>query len=255
MTATTTARPPARAAALERGTAMRLAAAEYARFGELLRSLGPGDWARPTDCPGWDVRAMAGHMLGMAQMVATVPALIRQQASAGRAAKKTGKPSIDCLTGLQVARNASLSTADLAQQMRAVAPRAVRGRRRMSRVLGHRTLPELQSVGDQQEWWTFGYLFDVVLTRDPFMHRIDISRAIGVPVAATADHEGVLVDDVVREWTSRHGQRLRVELSGPAGGRWGDPDGEPLTMDAVEFCRTLSGREAATGVLAQQVPF
>ena len=244
-----------RAAALDRGTAMSLAATEYERVATLFESLTPEQWRLPTDCPGWDVRAMAGHMLGMTQMVTTVPAMIRQQVSAGRAAKKTGKPSIDCLTGLQVQQNAALSTTELAQQMRAISPRAVRGRRRMSGVLGKRTLPELQDVGDQQEYWTFGYLFDVILTRDPFMHRIDISRAIGVPLPATADHEGVIVDDVAREWTARHGLWLRLELSGPAGGHWGDPDGEPLTMDALEFCRTVSGREAATGPLAEQVPF
>ncbi|WP_222267591.1 maleylpyruvate isomerase family mycothiol-dependent enzyme [Modestobacter marinus] len=245
----------ARASTLDRGTATSLAATEYERVAMLFESLTPLQWRLPTECPGWDVRAMAGHMLGMAQMVATVPAMVRQQMSAGRAAKRTGTPSIDCLTRLQVEQNARLSTTELTQQMRVVGPRAVRGRRRMSGVLGRRTLPELQTVGDQQEWWTFGYLFDVVLTRDPFMHRIDISRATGVPLDATADHEGVLVDDVVREWTTRHGRRVRVELSGPAGGRWGDPDGELLTMDALEFCRTLSGREAATGPLAQQVPF
>ena len=50
-----------RIAALPRGTAMRLAATEYERFADLLRVLGPGDWARPTECPGWDVRAMAAH--------------------------------------------------------------------------------------------------------------------------------------------------------------------------------------------------
>jgi len=248
---TTAARSPA----LDHDTAMWLAATEYERVAELFESLTPQQWRLPTDCPGWDVRAMAGHVLGMAQMVATVPALIRQQVSAGRAAKRTGTPSIDCLTSLQVAQNAGLSTVELARQMRVVGPRAVRGRRRMPGVLRRRTLPELQDVGGQQEWWTFGYLFDVVLTRDPFMHRIDIGRATGVPVHATAGHEGVLVDDVVREWTGRHGRRIRLELTGPAGGSWGDPDGEPLTMDALEFCRTLSGRETATGPLAQQVPF
>ena len=55
-------------------------------------------------------------------------------------------------------------------------------------------------------WWTFGYLYDVILTRDPFMHRIDITRATGVPMVATAEHEGVVVHDVVSEWAGRHGK-------------------------------------------------
>lgn len=42
----------------------RIAATEYARFVEQLRSLDPDDWHRPTDCPLWDVRAMAGTRSG-----------------------------------------------------------------------------------------------------------------------------------------------------------------------------------------------
>jgi len=87
------------------------------------------------------------------------------------------------------------------------------------------------------------------------MHRIDIAQATGLPVQTTSDHEGVLVDDVVREWAERHGTAVTLELSGPAGGRWEFGDGELLSMDALDFCRTLSGREPATGLLAQQVPF
>ena len=107
----------------------------------------------------------------------------------------------------------------------------------------------------REEWWTFGYLFDTILTRDPFMHRVDIARATGVPMTATAEHEGVIVDDVVREWAQRHGRPYTLELTGPAGGRWQEGDGEHITMDALEFCRALSGRGPTPGLLAQQVPF
>lgn len=31
--------------------------------------------------------------------------------------------------------------------------------------------------------------------------------------------------------------------------------GEPITMDAIEFCRVLSGRAHGTGLLARPVPF
>ena len=47
---------------------MRLAATEYDRCAEMFRSLSPAQWALPTDCPAWDVRQMAAHMLGMAEM-------------------------------------------------------------------------------------------------------------------------------------------------------------------------------------------
>ena len=43
---------------------VRLAAAETARMHALLAALDTDEWRRPTDCPAWDVRAVAGHVLG-----------------------------------------------------------------------------------------------------------------------------------------------------------------------------------------------
>ena len=245
----------ARKPALDRGVAMTLAATEYDRVVNMFEDCTTEQWATATDCPGWDVRAMAGHMLGMAQMVGTVPELVRQQVTSQRSAKKNGSVSIDSLTALQVAKNANLTTDDLVENMRSIGPRAVRGRRRVPALIRKARMPEAQDVGGQLESWTFGYLFDIILTRDPFMHRIDISRATGIPMRATADHEGVLVDDIVREWADRHGRRFCLELSGPAGGNWGNGEGKGITMDAFEFCRILAGRKPATGLLAEQVPF
>ena len=245
----------ARRSALGRDVAMTLAATEYDRVVTVFEECTTEQWEMPTVCTGWDVRAMAGHMLGMAQMVATVPELVRQQATSLRSAKKNGGASIDALTALQVAENANLSTGALVENMRMVGPRAVRGRRRAPALILNRRIPEAQDVGGQSEWWTFGFLFDTILTRDPFMHRLDISQITGVPVHATAEHEGVLVDDIVREWAARHGQEFRLELSGPAGGSWGTGDAELITMDAFDFCRILAGRKPATGLLEEQVPF
>ena len=240
---------------LDRDTAMTLAATEYDRVTMLFESLTADQWAQPTDCPGWDVRAMAGHMLGMAQMIATVPALVRQQTAAQRGAKKTGALMIDVLTAAQVATNAGLTTRELVAAMRDVGPKAARRRRRIPGFVRYRTMPDPKPFEHADEQWTFDFLFDVILTRDPFMHRLDISRAIGVPAQATAGHEGVIVDDVVREWAVRHGQPYRLTLSGPAGGTWQRGDGEHLAMDAFDFCRAVSGRGAATGLLSHQVPF
>jgi uncharacterized protein (TIGR03083 family) len=97
MTTQSPARPVERprVPVMEREAAMTSAATEYTRVVTLLESVTPSQWALPTDCPGWDVRAVAGHMLGMAQMVATLPALARQQMAAQKGAKKTGTVMID----------------------------------------------------------------------------------------------------------------------------------------------------------------
>jgi uncharacterized protein (TIGR03083 family) len=234
---------------LERDTAMRLAATEYERVAGLLEQLGPEQWGSPTDCPDWDVRAMAGHMLGMVQMIASLPELIRQQLAAQRLAKRDGGAMIDALTALQVEKNADLTTDVLIAQLRRLAPKAVKARRRAPGLMRKQTMP------DQDEWWTMGYLFDVILTRDPFLHRVDIALATGIPNKATAEHEGVIVADVVSEWAGRHGAAYDLELTGPAGGHWRHGNGERITLDALDFCRALSGRAPAEGLLSTQVPF
>lgn len=251
MTAPAPTRPRPRSAALDRNTAYRLAATEYERMLAVLRDLAPEDWGRPTDCPGWDVRALATHVLGMAEMAASVRELARQQRLAGRAGG-----GIDALTDVQVRAHADLDGPAVVARLATTAPRAVRGRRRMSRLVGRATLPEEQVVGDGREFWRIGFLNDVVLTRDVWMHRVDVCRATGRGLELTPAHDGALVADVVAEWAQRHGRPYRLRLTGPAGGEWSSGGGgEELETDAVEFCRALSGRGAGPGLLAQQVPF
>jgi uncharacterized protein (TIGR03083 family) len=230
---------------------MRLAATEYDRFLAQLRLLDDADWTAPTTCPGWDVRTMASHVLGMAEMAASLREQVHQQ----RAATRAGG-GIDALTEVQVRERRALSPAELVERFAAVAPRAVRARRRMPGLLRRRALPEEQVVGGAREKWTFGFLVDVILTRDPWMHRLEIAQAAGHEPDLTPDHDGLLVADIVAEWASRHGSSYSLSLTGPAGGRWsaGD-DGPHLELDAAEFCRLLSGRGTGTGLLSEQVPF
>src|SRR6266849_8768154 len=91
-----------RESALPRSVAMRLAATEYDRCAEAFRSLHPAQWAAQTDCPAWDVRQMAAHMLGMVEMAASMRENFRQQRGASRGAAQTGAVHIDALTQLQV---------------------------------------------------------------------------------------------------------------------------------------------------------
>ncbi|MEN8704719.1 MAG: maleylpyruvate isomerase family mycothiol-dependent enzyme [Nocardioides marinisabuli] len=226
---------------MDRETAMRLAETEYARFLALLRSLTPHDWTRPTDCPAWDVRAMAGHTTGMALMATGLPQTLRQS----MLAKRRGGDPLDALTALQVDEHADLTTAQLVDRFAEVGPRAARGRRRSPAVVRRMRLPDAQDVGGRRERWTIGYLNDTILTRDPWMHRMDISRATGREPGLTADHDGVLVADVVAEWAERHARPYRLHLTGPAGGDFSAGSGGPeLSLDAVDFCRLLSGRPA-----------
>lgn len=153
-----------------------------------------------------------------------------------------------------------MTRAQIVDRFAQVGPRAAKARRRTPGFLRSRTMRDKQPVGGRPdsptEDWTFGYLVDVILTRDPWMHRTDIAAATGRPMELTADHDGVLVADVVSDWASRHGQPCQVTLTGGAGGSWTFGSGGPhLQHDAVEFCRVLAGRGPADGLLTTEVPF
>jgi uncharacterized protein (TIGR03083 family) len=206
----------------------------------------------------WDVHAMACHVLGMADFSASVPEQVRQM----RAARKTGGLFIDALTSLQVAKHVSRPPAEVVARLGQVGPRAAAGRRRTPALVRRFTLADqpIDETGTQTEKWRLGYLVDVILTRDTWMHRSDIAAATGRAMALTAEHDGVLVGDIVAEWAARHGRPCTITLTGPAGGTWtftGGGGGDPaaLELDAEEFCRILAGRGSGDGLLATRVPF
>ncbi len=108
---------------MDREMAMRLAETEYERFLDLLRSLSPDEWKKPTDCPAWDVRAMAGHTTGMALMATGLKETLRQTL----VSKRRGGLPLDSLTALQVEEHADLATSELIDRFAVVGPRAARG--------------------------------------------------------------------------------------------------------------------------------
>ena len=241
--------------AIGRSEARELASTEHGRLVDLLRSLDPGDWSCQTDCPLWDVRAMAGHSVGALGDFTSYRSLLRRMLAVTRASKRNGVPMVDAMTAMQVADHAALSTDELVDLAARNGPRAARWRAGAN--LLFRRMPMKQEIDGHVETWRMGYLLDVILTRDPWMHRVDISRATGRDLVLTAEHDGRIVADVVAEWAGRHGRPFELTLTGPAGGRYGagDGSGDEVVIDAVEFCRTLSGRAPGTGLLAQPVPF
>ena len=259
---TTTFTPVQQIPALDRRAAAVLAAAENERFVDVARGLHADDWSKPTDCPAWDVRAMASHVLGVMEANASPRVFVHQF----RAGKKAAgdRPDIDGMTEVQVRERAHLDPAQLVDRLTVMAPKAARGRKRVPSLL--RNAPMKVEVAKVMETWRLGYLLDTILTRDTWMHRVDISRATGRELVLTPEHDGRIVADVVAEWARRHGRPFTLELTGVAGGAFttgpknsgpttGGEASESITLDAVEFCRILSGRAAGAGLLNQEVPF
>lgn len=232
---------------IDRATAQRLMATEFQRVLDQFRSLSPDEWHASTCNTGWDVLALAKHMLGMAAMSAS----LREQVQQRRQAKRRGGVFIDALTALQVDKYAGWSPQRIVAEFQRLAPKAVRRRSGMPGLLRRRAMP------NEGESWTLAYLVDVILTRDPWMHRTDIAAAVGRDPVLTADHDGVIVDDVAREWAARHGMPCTLRLTGPLARDYvfGSGDGPSYAIDAVEFCRVLSGRGQGDGLLRTRVPF
>lgn len=242
---------------LSHDEAMRLQTAELERTLVLLRSLPEGAWAAQTECPAWDVRAMYQHVLGACEAGASMRENVHQLRRARSHRKHHGGPLEAALSNVQVREREDLDPTEVVDRLTAVVPKTVRGRRRTPGIV--RNHAKLAIDGPVVERWTLGYLLDTIYLRDLWMHRVDAARATGSELELTAEHDGRIVADVVAEWARRHGRPFRLELTGPAGATYvRDPDAadaEHLSTDAVEFCRTLAGREEASGLLTTIVPF
>lgn len=94
---------------------MDLAATEYTRVADLLERLSPQAWSSPTVCSGRDVRAVAGHVLGIVQVAASTGEMVRQQRAAAKLAGNgaSADGNLDALAALQVEKNQHLSTKEL----------------------------------------------------------------------------------------------------------------------------------------------
>jgi len=228
-----------------------VAAAEYRRMLELIRTLGDDDWTRPTDCTAWDVRGMLGHLVGAAEGWGSPMELVHQYRLGSKLVKRgevDGHLPVDGANAVQVRERADKTTAELIARYQRATPRALRWRRRL------RWTPV--SMQDDGGRFSMRELFEVILTRDTWMHRVDIARATGRAMILTPEHDGRLVEDCVLDWAKKHGRHFNLVLGGPAGGRFSVGTGGPdFEIDAIEFVRALSGRGVREEILGTRVVF
>jgi uncharacterized protein (TIGR03083 family) len=237
--------------------AMRLQARELELAVAALGSLDDTAWTAATDCPAWDVRTMYQHVLGACEAGASIHENLHQLRQARTWRKQHGGPLEAALSAVQVRDRADLSPAHVVDRLAQIAPKTVRGRTRTPAIVRHHV--RMAVDGPVHETWKLGYLIDTIYLRDLWMHRIDMARAVNRPLEINSDHDCRIVADVVAEWARRHGKPFLAELTGPAGGTYAHdpevPEAEHISLDAVEFCRTLAGRSAGTGLLTTVVPF
>lgn len=242
---------------LTRREAVALGRVEYRRITDAVAQLAPEDWTRPTDCEGWVVRDLVGHVAGAMHTAASLRRQIAEQKQFQRRARTTGENEVDAMTAIQIEATADLDHAALLDQMRGDVDRAARGRLRLPGIVARSQTFEVV-MNTLAEEWSLDYLLGQILTRDTWLHRVaDLARATGTDPVLDSGHDGRIVADVAAEWARRHGRAVHLTLTGPAGGNFSSGhDGPSLTLDAVEFCRVLSRRSPAThDLLEQEVPF
>ncbi|MEO8908414.1 MAG: maleylpyruvate isomerase family mycothiol-dependent enzyme [Microbacteriaceae bacterium] len=221
---------------------MRVASAEYARILTLLRDLDENEWATLTDCDPWTVRDMVAHLIGQAEATASIREQLRQL-RAGNTHKGDGE-LMPAVNSAQISARSGLSSIERVDLLADAAARGVRARSALPAAVRMLQLP----LPAPWRWTSFGYLYGPIYTRDAWVHRIDICAATGREMVLTAEHDGLIVADLVAELGagSGKGRGANVDLTGPAGGHFGT--GSALAYDAIEFCRALAGRSSIDDV-------
>jgi len=233
--------------------AMQITAVEAGKFAAALRGLRPEDWTKPTDCPRWDVQALAAHVVGSAAGQASPREFARQV--------RAGRPVVgeigaeywwDGMNEIHVRERHGNSVAQLIAEWDQNSQRALRARRRLPRPVARLPLVKLpEPVGRKP----LSYLFDMGFTRDTWMHRIDLAQAAGTTFDADSAHDGRIVADIVAEWATTHGEPFTLILTGPSGGNYSSAEaGDHVELDALDFCRTLAGRITGDGILRHPLP-
>lgn len=241
---------------LTRAEAGSLAAEELNRFLALVESLKGDDWQQRTACPLWSVQDIVAHQAAHVVGFVTMGTLMGQFSPALLFPyMRKGMSFLDALNQAQVDMRRDVSPDGLIAEIRNAVQRSLDGRQRLP---GFLLAPVMPMPGVDQPR-SMGYLFDVVYTRDMWMHRIDICRATGHEMPLDAKHDGRMVALIVRDLAEKSerglgGRSAVLELTGPAGGSYQiGPDSTPeavVEMDTLAFCILTSGRETAANVLA-----
>jgi uncharacterized protein (TIGR03083 family) len=224
-----------------RQQALATLSAELDAFQRLLTTLDGEDWSRPTASAGWTVRDMVAHVAGQFEEQARFATFRRRLREAKR--RYPDRIVLDAHNQFQIDELGGLSTAELTEHLAHHAPLALKAIRRtpglVRRLPSSIFFPE-PPLPDRR----MSYLFDVLTSRDTWMHRLEIADATNKPFTVD-DHDPAVVEqvmcDLTRAWT---GRGLRIELTGVISGVWrlGADEDEKHCVDGLTLMRSLSGR-------------
>ncbi|WP_078632509.1 maleylpyruvate isomerase family mycothiol-dependent enzyme, partial [Streptomyces resistomycificus] len=183
----------------------------------MMGSLDSGAWSMPTACTGWTVRDMVAHEIGQFEELPKPWLMVTRVRRARRTHPELG--ALDGHNESQVEDRGQAPGERLVAEFARIAPKAVRSlahvpipvRRRLRTSM---IFPEAKALPED----SVEYMNSVLIARDTWMHRIDISDATGVELTLDG-HDSEIMRQVLLDlalgWT---GPSCLLELSGPAGG-------------------------------------
>ena len=202
---------------ISRAEAVELAATENQRVLELLRSARRRRLDQADRLPGWDVRAMAGHMRRDDGDVRVVPELRPRDAGGNEGGRRRpdGRRH-DRRAGAPTAPTSR--TAELIAQAAEIGPALGPVARRPCPALLRKT-PMKEEVGG--ETGDVAARATCSTSSSPATRGCTGSTSPGRPAARWCSPPSTtagIIADVVAEWARRHGQPFTLHLTGPAGG-------------------------------------
>jgi uncharacterized protein (TIGR03083 family) len=161
------------------------------------------------------------------------------------ARSKAGQLPEDAVNELQLRERGSKSPAELIAELRRAGPIAIHKWAYQFRLV--KPVTTRHPVGGRLP---VRHLMWVIHSRDTWMHRLDICRATNRAFQQTRDHDGRIVELVMRDEDillrdKLDGRAVRFELSGVAGGDFQvgpGPAAAAIQMDALDFNIFASGR-------------
>jgi uncharacterized protein (TIGR03083 family) len=241
------AQDAARIAPITRAEVDTLAREEHAGLLMLIESFDAADWSKPTPCTAWTVREMVAHQAG-AYAAFTSFAEFRRQYFVP---PPKGRLPEDLINEIQIADRKNKTNAELVAEIREKGPRTITNRQRIPFPLRALSFPRPGGTK-----LNLGYLLDVIFTRDTWMHRLDLARTMNREMELTREHDGRIVELVMRDVNTLLAPKLDaasigMELTGVAGGVWrvgashtapGMTARATIQMDALDFNIYASGR-------------
>ncbi len=219
--------------------------AEIQAWHDLLASIDGAEWQRRTVCDEWDVADIAGHLIGQAEDVIR-PWLFPLR---DRRARRVYPDVVllDAHMMVQADEHRGTPPDELRASFDRIWARATRTISRNPALMRRLTFKVEGIPGFER--LDLGYVQDILLARDLWMHRDDACQALGRSFDA-----GPYADEIVAQvmydvdtgpfWGER--PAVVLELTGQGGGTYRLGRGEPVgraAVDAVAYMRTVSGRD------------